>query len=244
MRNTFPDASSLVALCGKVLGAASNDEEGEPHNNSKESGGCDKGLGLHVLGVGQVCGPNSSRAIFVVVLWPLASALRSRLGLSTHDFHVTLGFQPMDVHTRPKGLQSLLNGRPHAERGMELSPSEALKRASRLLQDALKVPRVMSEHALLTLPGDSSKDASAASLHTRQQEGRALMTLLRDAANLYIHTFTEGVYSADNEVDMCKEESEWMLSVREMTRLRSRVAARLGDFETVAMLASPHKCVI
>lgn len=43
-----------------------------------------------------------AQTCFVVAKCPHAALLRSRAGLGAHDFHVTLGFDPEDIHDCPK----------------------------------------------------------------------------------------------------------------------------------------------
>lgn len=53
------------------------------------------------------CKDTSGEATFRVVLWPAARGLREKLGLPPKDFHITLGFQGNDVHSKSKGLTSI-----------------------------------------------------------------------------------------------------------------------------------------
>ena len=53
------------------------------------------------------CKDASGEATFRVVLWPAATCLREKLGLPPKDFHITLGFQGNDVHSKSKGLTSI-----------------------------------------------------------------------------------------------------------------------------------------
>ena len=53
------------------------------------------------------CKDESGESIFRVVLWPAAAAVRMKLGLPAKDFHITLGFQGCDVHSKAKGLATL-----------------------------------------------------------------------------------------------------------------------------------------
>eukprot|EP00435_Cladocopium_sp_Y103_P025929 s2351_g6.t1 len=53
------------------------------------------------------CKDATGEASFRVVLWPAAAAWRERLELPPKDFHITLGFQDADVHSKSKGVASL-----------------------------------------------------------------------------------------------------------------------------------------
>ena len=62
-----------------------------------------RGQSILPVGLGR-----ASTSHFVVVLWPLGAALRTRLGLDPADFHVTIGFGAAgDVHDVAKGLSAL-----------------------------------------------------------------------------------------------------------------------------------------
>lgn len=58
-------------------------------------------------GVGRaVDGPNE--AWFVVCGSPLLDRWREENSLPPKDFHITLGFEPKDVHTKPKGAETIV----------------------------------------------------------------------------------------------------------------------------------------
>lgn len=51
----------------------------------------------------------TATAHYAVLAWPSAHQLRCRLGLTARQhFHVSLGFNPADVHGQPKGLSTLV----------------------------------------------------------------------------------------------------------------------------------------
>ena len=58
------------------------------------------------LGLGRVLLDGHS-CFFKVVFFPGAFCWRADLGLGPHDFHVTCGFQPADIHRVDKGPASL-----------------------------------------------------------------------------------------------------------------------------------------
>eukprot|EP00913_Durusdinium_trenchii_P002826 g2617.t1 len=53
------------------------------------------------------CKDASGESAFRVVLWPAAAAMREKLALPPKDFHITLGFQGCDVHSKSKGVGTL-----------------------------------------------------------------------------------------------------------------------------------------
>ena len=54
------------------------------------------------------CARNArSEAWFIVVRSPAAQMLRTQWGASIKDFHITLGFDPEDVHDQPKDESSI-----------------------------------------------------------------------------------------------------------------------------------------
>ena len=53
------------------------------------------------------CKDDKGESVFRVVIWPAAAAVRAKLGLPSKDFHITLGFQGSDVHSKPKSIASL-----------------------------------------------------------------------------------------------------------------------------------------
>lgn len=59
------------------------------------------------LGLGRVAHEDTV-AVFVVLEWPAANALRVSLGLPPQDFHVTLGFSRTDVHGVRKDKSTLV----------------------------------------------------------------------------------------------------------------------------------------
>ena len=80
------------------------------------------GLGSCTLAQQQSTSSGAYTAYFCVVTWPAAQHLRAALGLPSHQFHITLGFQPCDVHgpSADKGYGSLMvNGPWWAEAGQQ-----------------------------------------------------------------------------------------------------------------------------
>ena len=66
------------------------------------------GMGrLEEVGVAATC----NFALYVVVEWAALQELRRRYGLPPNHPHITVGFRVADIHSRPKGCESLL-GRP------------------------------------------------------------------------------------------------------------------------------------
>jgi predicted kinase len=51
----------------------------------------------------------SNEVYFIVVYCPWANSLRSSIGLEPKDFHITLGFQPSDLHDIRKNIQKIKN---------------------------------------------------------------------------------------------------------------------------------------
>lgn len=65
------------------------------------------GLGVAVAAASPGSGGSLQRyTIYVVVEWPPGQAYRARFGLGPAEFHVTIGFDPVDVHAVPKGGSS------------------------------------------------------------------------------------------------------------------------------------------
>lgn len=63
-----------------------------------------------LVGVGRVVDDkdHSNDVYFCVIDWPAANAARIRLGLTQHDFHITLGFAKKDVHGVQKDRSTLI----------------------------------------------------------------------------------------------------------------------------------------
>ncbi|KAI8582333.1 hypothetical protein K450DRAFT_228500 [Umbelopsis ramanniana AG] len=63
------------------------------------------------LGTGRILGKDNAVTLFKVIHWPAGQAIRQNLGLGHAFLHVTLGFDPADIH-QYKGPGSLdtLNG--------------------------------------------------------------------------------------------------------------------------------------
>lgn len=59
------------------------------------------------VGVGKV-ETETTKAVFYVIDWPEANAVREKLGLQPQDFHITMGFTKSDVHDVPKGRDTLV----------------------------------------------------------------------------------------------------------------------------------------
>lgn len=49
-----------------------------------------------------------SKTYFMVISWDTGNQIRRGLGLPPKDFHVTVGFDPTDIHDANKGLGSLV----------------------------------------------------------------------------------------------------------------------------------------
>jgi hypothetical protein len=47
------------------------------------------------------------QAAYRAVCWPAGAGWRHAHGLPWHDFHITVGFTPADVHTKCKGIQTV-----------------------------------------------------------------------------------------------------------------------------------------
>jgi len=56
---------------------------------------------LEMIGVGQAT-KETNTAYFIVCESEKLDAIRTRFGLPKHDFHITIGFNPKDVHGVPK----------------------------------------------------------------------------------------------------------------------------------------------
>jgi hypothetical protein len=54
-----------------------------------------------MIGVGQAT-KETNTAYFIVCESEKLDAIRTRFGLPKHDFHITIGFNPKDVHGVPK----------------------------------------------------------------------------------------------------------------------------------------------
>lgn len=58
------------------------------------------------LGMGQV-EDNGQRAFFVVVEWPALQEARADFGLPPKDLHITIAFTLDDIHSKPKGKDTI-----------------------------------------------------------------------------------------------------------------------------------------
>ncbi len=60
-----------------------------------------KTVQLALTGLGCIPGKDAS-CYFVTAVCPHAALLRTKASLGEHDFHITLGFDPVDIHGQPK----------------------------------------------------------------------------------------------------------------------------------------------
>ena len=62
---------------------------------------------LENKGLGKASKDNSE-AYFMVISWDAGNNIRKEFGLDPKDFHITVGFNPSDVHGMSKGISSLI----------------------------------------------------------------------------------------------------------------------------------------
>jgi hypothetical protein len=125
----------------------------------------------------------SAEATFIALLWPSYASLRRVLGLEAHDLHITLGFFGHDVHGKPKGVSSLVDGVPTAESlPILLSEATALLEAGRGTDMDSDGIEQLVEVALLgaVSHGDESTEIASlralCELHGRMKRGDRLFS--------------------------------------------------------------------
>ncbi|KAH8555119.1 hypothetical protein BGW37DRAFT_475771 [Umbelopsis sp. PMI_123] len=77
------------------------------------------------LGIGRIIGKDNAITMFKVIHWPAGQVIRHSLGLGPAFLHVTLGFDPSDIHQyKGPGTLDVLNGRePCSNREIEMLTS-------------------------------------------------------------------------------------------------------------------------
>jgi hypothetical protein len=64
------------------------------------------------LGAGRIFGNDNAVTVFKVIHWPAGQVIRHSLGLGSTFLHVTLGFDPVDIHQyKGPGTLDVLNAR-------------------------------------------------------------------------------------------------------------------------------------
>ncbi|CAJ1372118.1 unnamed protein product [Effrenium voratum] len=106
------------------------------------------------LGTGS-CRDGGSESRFRVLLWPAAAELRRNLQLPPKDFHITLGFQNSDVHSKAKGLSTLSTA-------PEVQCLQALVALARKLPETEAIS--LAETALQGATAHADAEAEAAAL--------------------------------------------------------------------------------
>jgi hypothetical protein len=89
------------------------------------------------LGIGNVSS-GSSESFFIACCYPFGQVARDKLGLSSpRHFHVTLGFNPNDVHDVPKDLSTIIYPQtpqfllPHAQKFLKIGSDVKMKLSDR-----------------------------------------------------------------------------------------------------------------
>lgn len=77
-------------------------------SESERNGIAGKKISYALLALGGIIRPDAA-TYFVTVDSPHATFIRQQAGLGPHDFHVTLGFAPNDIHDHPKDRTTWLN---------------------------------------------------------------------------------------------------------------------------------------
>jgi len=150
------------------------------------------------------CKDDSGESVFRVVLWPAAAVLRKKLGLPAKDFHITLGFQGSDVHSKAKGLTSL-----------RTAPSNAA--SQRLTTEAFLLLSAISADAF-PLYQDSMEQVTSAALLGSGENEASEVEALRVACLFYgrVKRFDQVLASSDRLLQ---------LQSRDETGCRSRAFA-------------------
>ncbi|CAE6971411.1 unnamed protein product, partial [Symbiodinium sp. CCMP2592] len=131
------------------------------------------------------CKDDCGESVFRVVLWPAAAAVRKKLGLPAKDFHITLGFQGSDVHSKAKGLTSL-----------RAAPSNAA--SQRLTTEAFLLSSAISADAF-PLYQDSMEQVTSAALLGSGENEASEVDALRVACLFYgrVKRFDQVLASSD-----------------------------------------------
>eukprot|EP01080_Neovahlkampfia_damariscottae_P009573 gene9573-1776_t len=114
---------TTILLKNEMKEAFSNSEKCEEYSNIitnlKKQYNTDSTIMLHLmaevleddfidLGLGKVS-KNGNEVYFKVLEWKSASIFRKKLGLSSKDYHITVGFKESDIHNVSKGIDTLVN---------------------------------------------------------------------------------------------------------------------------------------
>jgi len=139
------------------------------------------------------CKDECGETVFRVVLWPAAAAVRKKLGLPAKDFHITLGFQGSDVHSKAKGLTSL-----------RAAPSNAA--SQRLTTEASLLLSTVSADAF-SLYQDSVEQVTSAALLGAENEALEVEAL-RVACLFYgrVKSFDQVLASSDRLLQLQSED--------------------------------------